>query len=132
MKYPRDILVLFAMLDVFVVGRFVNNIRVPELAGQAPVWFSALIILRPVLLLSLIASAFGLATQRKWGFVVSYVQFPLRFVCVWLSFGFLTLIPGLFISGHKYQPVILAAMVLECVRLVWTILIHRRISRASS
>jgi hypothetical protein len=126
MKYPRDVLVLFAILDVFLAGRFATSIHIPQIEAQEPVWWTALSILRPIFLLSLLASAFGLATQRRWGFIVSYIQFPFRFAYVLLSFGFLSLIPGTFIQDCYYQPVILIAMGMECGRLVWTIAIHRR------
>jgi hypothetical protein len=132
MKYPRDILIVFALLDALILVRSVNTIRLPDFRHGMPVWASMLSLLRPVFLLSLAVSAIGLAAQRKWGFIVSYAQFPFRFVYVLLSFGFLSRIPCLFIANYPCQSAILVAMGLECGRLVWTIQIHRWITRPST
>ena len=83
---------------------------------------------RPFFLLSLAVSAFGLAVGSRWALIVSYVQFPLRFVYLYLSFGFLTLLNPL-LGGNAYQALIVVAMILEGARLVATILLHVRIAR---
>jgi len=121
-------LVVFAILDAMLFGRFMSHVSFPILGEELPLWWIALQVLRPLFLCSLVVSAFGLALRHNWAFIVSYIQFPFRFAYVLLSFGFLSLIPGLFVSGHKYQPVIVAAMGLECVRLAYTIVIYRRIT----
>ncbi len=126
MRFNRTFLVIFAILDAVLLGRHLSHIPLGLVFAEQPWMFQVLAVLRSVFLISLAFSAFGLAGQRKWGLVFSYVQFPVRFVFMYLSFGFLTLVPA-FISGpYGELPVLIVAMTLECTRLVLTIFIHRR------
>jgi len=126
MRFNRTFLVIVAILDAVLLGRHLSHIPLGMVFAEQPWMFQALGVLRLVFLISLAFSAFGLAGERKWGLILSYVQFPVRFVFVYLSFGFLALVPA-FISGpYGEMPVVIVAMTLECARLVLTIFIHRR------
>lgn len=132
MKYPRNVLVVFAVLDAILFLQLARFIPFVRFTSGNPLWQTALGLPWPVFILSLAASATGLAMGRKWGFVVSYVQFPFRFAYAGFSFGFIACIPGLSISGGAAEPWFVIAAALECGRLVWTILIHRRLFRATA
>lgn len=132
MKATRVILILFGLLDAVLLGRFVDSISISHLHSvpRDLWWFQLSMLVRPFFLLSLAVSALGLAMGSRWALIVSYVQFPLRFVYVYVSFGFLTLLNPL-LGGNAYQALIVAAMILEGARLVATILLHVRIARLS-
>ena len=132
MKLARITLVVFGLLDAVLLGRFLGSVSMSNFyaAPQAAWWFRATMFARPFFLLSLAVSGFGLAMQRRWGLIVSYVQFPLRFVYLYLSFGFLTLLSR-HVGQDAYRTLIIAAMVLEGARLVVTILLHARITKLS-
>lgn len=128
MKYTREILVLFAILDAFLLGRLALSVVSPFFPPESPWWWQARVVLEVVFLLSLAFSAFGLATSRKWGFILSYLQFPLRILFMHTTFGFLLIYAC---SAVATGPIDLRipgviSIVLECARLVITILIHRR------
>ncbi|MFH1021809.1 MAG: hypothetical protein V1809_00295 [Planctomycetota bacterium] len=132
MKYLRLSLMAFALLDAILLGIFAIHIHRPITKPDFPLWLNGLNIAYPVLLVSLAASAFGLATHRRWGFILSYVQFPFRMIYLVLSFGFLLLIPRLFVKPQMYMPVLIVAMVLECARIVFTAMIHLKMTKRSS
>ena len=123
----RGVLVIFGLLDALLLGSFLHGIVWPGYVIQhpdLPLWLTLLTIAYPLFLISLAVSSFGLAMEKQWGIILSYVQFPFRYVFVLLSFGFLTLIPG-----PDHQHVIYAAMGLEAMRLVLTIAAHRSLRR---
>jgi hypothetical protein len=134
MKLSRIILVVFGLLDAVLVGRFMNSISLThfQFAPECLWWFQVIMYVRPFFLLSLGISAFGLALERRWGLILSYVQFPLRFAYVYLSFGFLTTFVVPILGSEAYKPTIIAAMCLEGVRLVGTIILHVRIAKLCS
>jgi hypothetical protein len=133
MKPTRVILTVFGLLDAVLLGRFLNSVVFSPVDSlpQGLWWFQVLMLLRPFVLLSLGLSALGLALERRWGIILSYVQFPFRFVYVYLSLGFLTMFSRL-VGDNSYQSLIVAAMILEGVRLAATILLHVRIAKLSS
>jgi len=131
-NWKHTCLIVFALLDAILLGRFIGSIFHVGLSRELPVWYQALCIARPLFLVSLAISAFGLVAKRTWGFIVSYVQFPFRFVFVFLSFGFLSLLSPESGSHHHINPMIITAMVLEGLRLVTTIIIHLRITKDST
>lgn len=125
--WKRTCLIVFALLDALLLGRFITSVVHLGLSRDFPFWYQALCIARPVFLLSLACSAFGLALGRNWGFIVSYIQFPFRFVFVFLSFGFLSKLMPQTQDPQYINPMIITAMVLEVFRLAATIIIHLRI-----
>jgi hypothetical protein len=126
--WKHTCLIIFALLDAILLGRFIGSVFHTGLSRELPVLYQALCIARPIFIISLGFSAFGLIVKRKWGFILSYVQFPLRFVFVFLSFGFLSLLMTPRQGAQFINPMIIIAMVLEAFRLVTTIMIHLRIT----
>lgn len=84
-----------------------------------------------LLLGSFLFSSYGFIRFRKWALVLSLIQFPLRFLFLVLSFGFLTSIPFLRLLMGGYQNVLIVAAVLELGRLIVTIFIFRRWEKAT-
>jgi len=127
-----SVLVVFAILDAILLGRSMRSVVIPNLSADMPAWFLVSEVVRPLFLLSLAFSAYALASGRVWGFIVSYVQFPLRVAYALFSFGFLSMLPWLTIQGWSVQPVMVLALVLECGRLAWTIIIHVCVTRKTA
>jgi hypothetical protein len=97
-------------------------------AIHIPLLGALLEILRGFFFISLIVSAVGFFRMKKWALIISYVQFPLRFGLMLLSFGFIHYLSRLFHSPSYYQPLINAAMILECMRLICSVWIHRTLT----
>lgn len=121
----RLILTLFGILDAILFGRFLDKVAStrPPILGQLPIGDSALALIEWALLLSFIFSAVGLALERKWALVLTFVQFPFRFIFVTWSFGFLGALPWLGSMGA--QVLLYAYVILEIVRLIVSIQLHR-------
>jgi len=127
----RIILTSFALLDAICLGRFLGSIRFDYLQHQFPLWYTVLHSVHIVLLGSLLASAYGLAMERRWAFWLSYAQFPARAIHITLSFGWLTLL-SCWLGSNSYYPLLSVAIALEFVRLGITILVHRRMRHRPS
>ncbi len=115
MKYQKEILILFALLDAFLFGKSLTGIN-----------FSAdqflLNQIKSIFIISLAVSPFGLTFHKRWGYILYYVQFPFRYIFMALSFGFLTcLVPA---TPSFIKLTIIVAMILEIVRLILTVKIH--------
>jgi hypothetical protein len=133
MKFNRVALTVFALLDAVLLGRNLKTFIYVGFHGQLQFFWLlfALDAARVVFLLSLAASAFGLAMERRWGMLLSYIQFPVRFVFLYLSFGFLATMPCLISATYGQTPVLIVAMILESFRLFVTVAIHIRSRRSS-
>ena len=123
-EFVSGCLVAFAILDAVLLGSYLKHISLPQYWQGPYVRLALLQLARSAFLVSLVFSAYGLARCRQWGLILSYVQFPVRFAFIYLSFGFLTLMPGLPSGIQGQRPVLVVAMGLECLRLVCTIVIH--------
>ena len=76
--------------------------------------------------LSLLCSSVLTALEKKLGLVIYYFQFPFKFLLVVMTFGFL---PGLLNMKPATYATIGLVVGLEFLRLVFTILIHRKYYR---
>jgi len=85
-------------------------------------------ILRLVFIVSLLVSAVGLFGMKRWALILSYIQFPFRFVFLLLSFGFISMLARVFDMPGLYRSLIYTAMILECARLILSVWIHRTFS----
>ncbi len=115
------------MLDVILFGRFLSKIWF-GFTFQAPEdswWFNIFYMTQSILIISFLASGFGLACQKRWGFILSYVQFPFRYLFLLLSFGFIAVIFPMQ-NTYYFSPVIIIAMLLEIGRLILTIMIQKK------
>jgi hypothetical protein len=129
LKYQKEILIIFALLDAMLLGRCIFKITFFR-AFSHNWWFGCLMLFHTIVVLSLSFSAFGLVSQKRWAFVLSYCQFPFRYVFFLLSFAFITKffpLPKIpfYIASVYITPAIIIAMILEIVRLAITIIIHK-------
>jgi hypothetical protein len=122
----RLLFYLFGFLDAILVVRFAAR-EFAQLASVShePFLGALLDILRMAFFVSLVASAVGLCLAKKWALIISYVQFPFRFVFMLLSFGFITVMAHLLAMPSLYRPLIYVAMILECGRLICSVWLHR-------
>ncbi|MCX8091886.1 MAG: hypothetical protein N3I86_13300, partial [Verrucomicrobiae bacterium] len=86
----RCVFLSFGVLDAVLAIRF-GPAEFALLGGLSQMSFPAALvfILRLLFFVSLAASAVGLCLAKKWALIISYVQFPFRFVFMLLSFGFI-------------------------------------------
>ena len=131
MKHKKEILIIFGLLDVLLLGRFIICISFTDMWVYG--WFPYLINTgRTIFLISLAFSGIGLVYQKKWSFILSYIQFPCRFLFMLLSFGFLSLLIPKVPQMHYVQPSIIIAGILEIIRLIVTIKIHIKENKIAS
>jgi hypothetical protein len=126
-RHRRAILIGFGALDALLLVRFMPQIAWPSYVfdGRFSAWTVALEVCRLLFLVSLAFSALGLVLARRWAIVLSYVQFPFRFVIMLLSFGFIGLLARIPHFPVSYLALMITAMILECIRLAVTIAVHR-------
>jgi len=122
----RSLFLLFGVLDIVLVI-WLGLTEFEQLGGLSQTSFptALLFIAHLIFFESLVASAIGLSLAKKWALIVSYVQFPFRFVFMLLSFGFITVMAHLLAMPSLYRPLIYVAMILECGRLICSVWLHR-------
>jgi hypothetical protein len=122
----RLLFYLFGLADAILIVSFPPR-DLAQLASVShePFLGALLDILRVVFVVSLLISAVGLFGMKKWALIVSYVQFPFRFVFMLLSFGFISGLAHLLTMLSLYRPLIYTAMILECGRLIVSVWLHR-------
>jgi len=122
----KGILALFTCLDTVAFLRFMPQ-SLPFRTGQH---FTAATI--EIAQLTAWAAfpviAYGLFRRSSWAFWGYYLHFPLRLLFLLLSFGFLTLLARPFHSSTIHTLCIGVAAILEVVRLVLTVRVHRACS----
>ena len=122
MKYSKELLVAFGLLDAMLFGRIIQDlIPMPFLRSGGNLFTHTVTILRPLLVVSLGFSAYGFVMQKRWAMVMSYFQFPIRFLFVCLSLGFISVL------FKNCANLIYLAMILEFVRLYLTVRIQRHL-----
>ena len=125
LKYQKGILIICGLLDALVLGRCIFQITYFIRAFSYNFWYGCLMLLQAIIILSLSFSAFGLVSQKKWAFILSYCQFPFRYVFILLSFAFISICFPRHQTPIYISPAIIIAMILEILRLVITIIIHK-------
>lgn len=75
----------------------------------------------------ILIGAFGLFFEKKYGFILYYIQFPFRLYLWVFSIGFITLIPEALsiFNDILFDILFKACFVAEAVRLYLTIKMHR-------
>lgn len=133
MKHKRALLMAFGLLDLIscVSTLYIIRWNVFNFSPEFTWWMNGLWALDMLLLGSFLFSSYGFIRLRKWAIVLSWIQFPLRFLFLVLSFGFLTTIPFLRFLMGGYQNVLIVAAALELGRLIVTIFIFRRWKKAT-
>jgi len=119
----KKILIVFGTLDIVTfVSNFSYATNYFERLG-----FELLIVGFLILYLSLPISGLLLIKQKRFGIWISYMQLPLRFLFMVLSFGFMLKITKLFDNWvGMYDALIWVIIALELLRLVITIQVHRK------
>ena len=120
----KRLLTLFGLLDIVTIIRSNRHIIHPTSSWTLFPLISACIC---VTFISLVFSAYFLIRQKKAGLWITYGQFPLLISFVVLSFGFLFEVNRLLGEGSQTYLIIFWVLVgLEVLRLIFTIVIHRR------
>ena len=120
----KKLLQFFGLLDIITLIRSYQHI-IP----RATTWsyYPGIAIGNSLLDALLILSAYFLVRQNKIGLWLTYIQFPLRLAFLILSFGFLLLLNRFFNNKtESYIIIIWVLVVLEILRLIFTIHIHRK------
>lgn len=116
----KKVLVLFGILDILFIEKLFNitlkcfqhNIFFIDVLG---ILFSSLVILTGILLIK----------NNRIGFILSYVEFPIRLTIGYFSFGFFLWFVNFVEYGDSLRWTIIFS-VLETIRLIITIIIHRK------
>jgi hypothetical protein len=117
----KKLLPIFGALDIITLFRSYKHF-IPGVFTWAN--FPLVAIGNIVLYVMLFFSAIFLLRQNKLGLWLTYVQFPLRLAFLVLSFGFLFALSR--VVSNSYMIILGILIVLEIVRLLFTINIHRK------
>ena len=129
----KKLLKIFGLLDIFTLIRSYKHI-IPNSFQWTN--FPLITTANFLLYVLLIFSAYFLLRYRKIGLWLTYIEFPLRIAFVTLSFGFLFIITRFFkqhstVNNEPYRIIFWVLIVLEIIRLIFTIQIHRKYFRES-
>jgi len=113
-------LMVFGILDLIVL------LNIVWLQATAPPRFMLITTVDFVFMVSLLFSAIFLIRQNRLGCIISYLQFPFRFLFYNLSFGFLLYLNHFINNSGFYSALLIFCVLLEIARLVITIIIHKR------
>jgi len=119
----KKTLVLFGLLDLVsfaVTYKFIIK------AIENIEHFSLLSIPEILLIVSLIASGILLILRKKISLIIYYFQFPLRVIFMILTFGFLFDLFRFQYDSVGYKILVVTTFLLEVVRLIITIMIHKK------
>ncbi len=122
-------LIIFALLDGVSLLRSYQEVRYYFEFGTG---YSEFSIFRLLIIASFAISAVLFILRKKEAFVLYYVQFSLRILFMMLSFGFLIELFGGLYGSTAYWTMIVLVFVLEIVRLIQTIIIHRKMNKFSN
>jgi hypothetical protein len=128
----KKLLILFAILDISVV--MIAHRQIFSLLTHPPTGdfvFNHLTFV--IMYLSLACSAYFLLRQHKIGLLLTYGQFPIRYLTSVFSFSFLvsanSLIRDFYFPTSNYireDYLFMGLIVLEFIRLILTIIIHAK------
>ena len=123
----KRLLILFGVLDIITLIRMYRQVLNLFTHIHNFSWFTIPNIL---MYISLFFSAYFLLKQNKVGCWLTYVQLPLRLFFYIPSFGFLITLNKNILEDPYY--IIWIIIGLEILRLVFTILIHRKLRTTST
>lgn len=119
----KKTLILFGLLDlVSFVVTFKFLLKVIENIER----FSLFSIPEILLIISFIASGILLIKRKKISLIIYYFQFPLRVTFMILTFGFLFNLFGFQYDSVGSKILVVTTFLLEVVRLIITIMIHKK------
>ncbi len=118
----KTLLIVFGLLDLFsFVRTYKNGLSLIDNFKH----FTIMSILEIVLIASLIVSGVFSIFRNKISLIIYYVQFPLRFAFMILTFGFMLKLFGLQYDSLGYKILVGIIFLLEILRIVFTIKIHK-------
>ena len=119
----RKWIIAFGILDLLKIEKVLTLIQklysgeiLIHFLNIFGILFCSMVVLTGVLLIRL----------KKIGFILSYIEFPFRLLFAYFSFSFLLYISRIDQTGNILTMTILLA-ILEIIRLIITINIHRKI-----
>lgn len=126
MRYTLRSFVLLDIISLFFLGMQIWVIASSEFPEQLSQKVHH-ILMFPMFILVVMA-AIGLFLEKKFGFILYYIQFPFRLYLWVFSIGFITLIPEalLIFNDALFDILFKACFVAEVIRLYLTIRIHRQ------
>lgn len=130
MKVKRFYLSFFAFLDLVLFIQLLPYLNLSKSSFGLPFWILLISVFHSLFLISLLFSAIGLVLKKQWGFVLSYFQFPLRFVYYSFSFKFIASLLPLHIKNGKQIFIFIFLGSLECVRLGLTIYLQKQSTKS--
>jgi len=120
----KTILIIFAIFDAILFVRFWQGILAPFSYNWGQYFIIGItILIRSITVLSFAFSSYALFLQKKWAFLLYYIQFIFRMGFCYLSIGFLTFLS--FRSQKIYFSLMLLAFLAELLRLFVTIRINK-------
>lgn len=126
----RVALSLFAILDAILLWQCRAFLALPDMSHRYTLWRNFIEIIQPVFLISLVATTSLFLASIRWpkaqrfAFLVSYAQFPFRYVLLSFSFGFLVPLFRAPPDTSGFEFLMYVAMLLEVVRLIATTVLH--------
>src|SRR5271170_5547552 len=92
----RFLFLLFGVLDIMLFVRLGLR-EFNHIGALSRMNFPAgfLFIVHLLFFTSLVISAIGLIFTKRWALVISFIQFPFRFIFIFLSFGFISTLASL-------------------------------------
>ncbi len=126
----RTALVFLALLDAILLFGFLGLFDVPGAGPRYGHGANFLNAIEPIFLLSLVVSTAAFSCSIRWPRVlrpaclVSYAQFPFRYLLLSFSFGFLAPLAGAQPETRGFEFAVYLAMLLEVARLIGTIVLH--------
>jgi len=120
----KNLLIAFGLLDLF---SFVRTYKIGISMLDNIEHFPIMSILEILLIISLIASGVFSILRKKVSLIIYYAQIPLRLAFMILTFGFLLKLFGLQYDSMGYKILVGITFLLEIARLIYTIMIHKRI-----
>lgn len=106
---------VFMAMQLWQIAQHYNELTKPSEKLAAVFMFPMFVLV--------IVGAIGLFLGKKYGFVLYYVQFPLRLFLWVFTLGFITLLPEAFSQfGDEWFPILLkVCIVFEFLRLYFTV-----------
>ena len=119
----RKWIIAFGILDLFKIEKVLTIIQ-KLYSGEIIIHFLNLFGI--IFCTLVVLTGFLLINLKKIGFILSYIEFPFRLLFAYFSFSFIFYISQIDQTTH-ILPMTIFLAILEVIRLIITINIHRKI-----
>ena len=120
----KKLLILFGVLDIIILVRYYRDLTNFNVLWGEWHWIT---VATSLFFLSLVFSSYYLIKTHKIGLWLTYGQFPFRLIFLVFSFGFIASALRIFELRHLHRSMLWGLVVLEILRLLITINIHRKV-----